>query len=289
MTYALGAYYGAQGALTAMRARRNIRRAQYAGQAVKFAYQNRKRIGASWRATVKAAKKMKRSKIEKRTMKSTGATTRQHGIITPDGNVGVRTLIKQAIQFPIKGTAIGDRLGMSIRMRGIKFCYEFENLNDFDIEMHFALVQFKTSSTVGTNMELGFFRDTTSASNRAKDFVNATVNPTSWEFEYKCFPINRDNMNVVFHKKKIMGVRNRNVSQRYSTRETGWYWKVHRYMKWRRRIPFETTSDQNQPNSLFFIYWWVPVSFSDWNEDPAAAGSIQERHHHVLYFRNGAC
>lgn len=204
-------------------------------------------------------------------------TTRQRGDLVNYFPIAPRTLSRNEISWPQQGAGVGDRLGSTIRVSGIKYCEQFYNPLDIPVVVHFAIIQPKDPIS---SLNTDFFRSTIS-SVRGVPFVDAgSTNP--YEFAYDCFPINPTTHNVLLHKRKVLSSNNATANPMWDT------WKFDGYINLKgMRFTFDNATDTSPSNPIYRVAWWQPLRYEDWPADPTTLGNISQMEYACVYFKNG--
>lgn len=264
-----GGYYG-----------RPTKRARLAYYGARAAWSNRKAIG---RAATKIARWYRRRRGRKpysRRVHGARRTGRSMGAVTYATTRNTKTLYEHLLAFPdMSGTSIGHRQSHSIRLSGIKCCWEFINNQDYPIEVHWALCQYKTQGEQSIDFKTDFFRDPAGTTTRTTSFTDGGAN---WFLAYKCLGINPDRFNIVTHKRKILDSRTGGGTDSRSTREALWYWKINKYYKLNKTVTFENAADTQPMRPYVIFYWWVSVRRADYNSAHSAVAVEQDDR---IYFR----
>lgn len=284
--------YAAPYAALGVQSLSGAKRVRTAYNAARHVYQHRDNYGRAAKAAARAAKsgykawgRSRNAGLGIRTERTVPDTTRQFGQMAPTGACEAQTLYAVPIKLPQKNTYIGARSGNSINLSGIKFCYEFENQGAVPIELHFALIQCKTSDATPMPKDK-FFRDSTQTATRALDFTDQT-DAAPWEFSYKCLPINPEQYRIFFHRKRVLG--RRTAADGVTSFSRRWYWHINEYLPWQQNVSFNDDGDEfGGMNPVHFVWWFTTMSDQNWQLTVAANPKISQRHMHQLYYRNGA-
>lgn len=205
-------------------------------------------------------------------------TTRQVGQpITSSQVIPLRTFTFEPFTWPTAGAGQNQRLGATVKVSGIKICEQFNNALEYPVEVHYAIVQPRGSSTTTTN----FFRATDQLLDRSKDFINMAVGvPSSYDFSYNCLPINSDKWIVLTHQKKQLAAENTDVHWSWDT------WKFEKYLNLKgQKFTFDVATDTQPAKPLYRIMWWQPLRAEDWAAPYAVLPSITRQADSTIYFR----
>lgn len=262
---------------------------------VAYGYKRQRRIGRTARAVITTAKYLKRagpaaSKIGRAYRKyraSKAAARRNIGERIGTSNaqnvstdsVSANNMVDeqfywQPILWPQRETAVTDtrnkRNGDIINLRGIKICQDFVTVNTFTtgtkLYLNVAFVTNKhnpQSSSVNNNR---WFRS--KSTNRGEDFTSLNSG-----IDYHCRPINTDEWNVLFHRRKVL-------SAVAATQDGRTFYKCAKYVPIKRQIRFD---QDNNASHNFFMVWWCSVAGSAGL--PSGNICAKTTWSHTLYFR----
>lgn len=245
-----------------------------------FYYASRLGKGIKMRAAARKIQGLWRAKAARRSAPQSKTNTRQKGAIQSDVTISMRTLLAEQFQWPTQGADIGQRLGATIRLSGIKLCEQITNDLAYPVVVHYAIVQEKTEKTP---FRSDFFRDTTSGSDRSKDFENASPGSASqpYDFSYDCFPMNPDRFYILMHYKKVLAAENPDTQWRWDT------WKFEKYLNFKgKKFTFDTSADVQPQKPLYKVIWWQPLRQQDWATPiPAQLPILKRQTTSIMYFR----
>lgn len=238
--------------------------------------QTRKNAASKIQGAFKAFKR--RKGLKHRMAPEAVTSTRQRGILINDEKIALRTLFISSLSYPASGNGVGERLGSTIKMAGLKVCEQFHNDNDFPIVIHWALLQQRRNKALNSE---NFFRDTTSAVDRSLNFSSPTAGGNSpYSFAYDCYPINPDEFYILDHRKKVLSGENADVRWDWDT------WKFEKYYKLNVKFTFDGALDSQPQKPIIRVMWWQPLRSTDWpNPQPTPLPSITRNAKAVTYFR----
>jgi len=144
------------------------------------------------------------------------------------------------VGYPTKGSEINERPNDIIFVKGLKYCANFKNLLDGDLDSmfcNFAIVSRKDNVNSGSSMDVGMF--TSRDSNREQNF-----DETPEAIDRHCLPLSLDKYHVWTHKR--FKLRGRGTNLPGSKMLSG-------YIPLNRQIRF---TGANQPNAELSVIWW---------------------------------
>lgn len=160
-----------------------------------------------------------------------------------------------------RGTGIRQRLSGRVFIKGFKICCRFRSELTFPVEVHWAIFQEKVKGSTALTSE--FFRDTSFATQRTRDFVNRTGSGDVYDIRQLCNPINSERFNVITHRK--FRLRNKPTTTTES-QGMGWYHSVDTYIPIKRRVSYESVNSDFNEKPWYIAFWWLPIEefrFSD--------------------------
>lgn len=220
----------------------------------------------------------KRKGVKHRLAPEAVTSTRQRGKLLDSEAISMRSQLISLLDYPEAGSGVGQRLGSTITLAGLKVCEQFHNDQAYPIVVHWALLQQRRNKA--SNLE-NFFRDTTSATDRSLNFSNASAGGSqAYSFAYDCYPINPDEFNILDHRKKVLSAENTDLHWTYDT------WKFEKYYKIDTKFTFDNSTDTQPQKPIIRVIWWQPLRSNDWvtplsNPLPTITRSSKS----VCYFR----
>ena len=247
-----------------------------------------------------AARMIQRSyKNYKMNRRLTGSrtSTKQHGRNLFATSLTQRTLWFRLIEFGQQDSSdVNTRLTPNVRLSGFKCCDEFSNNNGYPIEMHYAIVQLKENVEPAdidrALLSRDFFRNPTSSVERATDFETPS-GIHSWDINYKCLNLNPDKFNILTHKRKILDSKTPNggtistSNPINNTKESSWYWKLHRWYPVKKKHSFDKPTHVIPQRPYVVMYWWQAINRSDHNANAPGDSAVSLETQDVVYYRMG--
>lgn len=233
-------------------------------RAASFAYNNRRAIRTAAR-TIGVRGAMRRAKrsfksYRARSAPSAKTTTRQHSTGFEGLSLAPGRLAVNPVNFPPNANTSDGRTGHTIKLSGIKCCYHLENLFDYPLEVHWALVQEKGDQTSIETEK--FFREVDSSTSRTRDFDQ---NPVAWNIKTVCQPINPDKYHILTHKRKIIDGKNQTGG---FLKQGRWFWKYTNYFKINKAVTFATPTAIAPERRFLVLVWCQSVGQADFEPNP---------------------
>lgn len=291
----LVARYGKYGQMlptSALMAKTFARRYRWGMQAAKFAWKHRAKFAAAaqkldgylagrraWRREVskKSYARIKQRLAYKGARVQNGARDRaQKKFVTGTITTLPEDLIFERVDFPgNNGTANNStRLTQRILVKGILCDDTFYNPNNYDINLHWALLQYKEEEPAdwGAEFYKDFFRDVNSAADRSRDYVQGV-----WNYDNETMGINKDKWNVLTHKRIQLGkdTADSHYVSKASHRDRSYY-------KINKMFAFEGL-DGKVTMPLYIATWWQPVIKENTSQFDDTISHYRNR---VVYYGN---
>lgn len=297
--------YGARAALPYVRRAGNLKRVQMAAKAIQFAFRNRKSIKRAGTKIVRWVKRRKTTKYGKR-MKApmpkqrsavSGYPTVQNSVDLP-----LASMNYQLVEYPNRDADnnLNTRTGIYIKLKGIKFCRQFEVLTVEGngtageirpIIMHYALVELKDSDLEptlwGDQFRAKFFRSFNETNDRHTPFVDNQIG-SGWSSIQNCLNMNPDGeFNIIWHKRRRMmqptqlndGTLNGNV------KAGSYIWHFEKYIKFNKKISYTNLDSTVSQHPMFEIFWYqtlTPTNYPSGGNEIAAF--VKTWAHHTVYY-----
>lgn len=215
-----------------------------------------------------------RKAVMGRTAPQASGTTRQVQA-TGVSTVTQRILNISQPSWPSQGSTITSRLGCNVRLSGLKVCEQFENLQNYPIVVHYAIVQQKREDT---DLKLDFFRDGTTTTGRTINFADTVIGSTTYDFKYDCASLNSDKWYVLVHQKKALSASSEGDVMKKA-------WKFDKYLDFKgQNFVFENAADTQPQKALYFLIWWQPMFSTNWS-NTGPLPTIVRSSSSTLYYR----
>lgn len=178
--------------------------------------------------------------------------------------------------LPDMQTEVGARRSSFLYLKGIKLNWHIVNTLAFPVQMHLAILQDKEPNNSDATRRSDFFRDTTSATGRSRDFPTwASGAPYDFGLLYES--INGDKYNVITHMKMNINGYNQAESQ------GKWFRMGDKYYKINRRIAFNESDDTFNYRPFYICAWWTPIRAGDYDPLVAKTGLFWNTKTDVVY------
>jgi len=193
---------------------------------------------------------------------------------------GVSTVTQRILNisqpsWPAQGSNITSRLGCNVKLSGMKVCEQFENLQNYPIVVHYAIVQQKREDT---DLKLDFFRDGTTTTGRTINFADTVIGSTTYDFKYDCASLNSDKWYVLVHQKKALSASTEGDVMKKA-------WKFDKYLNFKgQNFVFENAADTQPQKALYFLIWWQPMFSTNWS-NVGPLPTIVRSSSSTLYYR----
>jgi len=276
-----------------------------AAKAIQWAWKNRRTIKRKGSAIVRYVKKRKTSTKWGSRMKV--VEPKQRSAARSDPHVGSNSTIAMCTlqwqQIVLPGpqggfTELGRRDGLRVYVKGIKICRQFEFLRPSEsvphcppIIMHYAVVQLKDASmdggTYSQSFREKFFRSFTDTQDRIEPFIDNTVG-SGWSSKQNCLNMNPDSeFNILTHMRRKMVQRcDFPVSPSGPNVTPNQYiWHIEKYMKIKKSIAFDRTTDGTPIHPIFDMYWYQTITPSDYpSHTPSVPVVCATWKQHTVYY-----
>lgn len=186
-------------------------------------------------------------------------------------------LVFERVEFPtVTGLAVhSGRLTQRIFLHGILCDDTFYNPNNYDVNLHWALLQYKEEEPTdwGTEFYKDFFRDFGANADRSRDYVQG-----AWNYDNETMGINKDKWNVLTHKRIQLG--KDTADSHYVSKASH---RDRSYFKINIPVCFETTISGAPTQPFYIATWWQPVIKENTSQFDDTISHYRNR---VLYWRN---
>lgn len=241
-----------------------LRTARVAGQAARFAYENRTQAAAAARSIKRAYLRYKRRNQPRRHPREqigdpvgTAPAQRQNVGALDAASISTETLYSQDVT-DIAGTASGtaaaeidQRRRALVNLRGLKLCMEWENTTTRDLLVNIAIISPRHDQNISST---DFFRG--NGDQRGVNFDSSALN----SLDLHCRPINTDKYHVLGHERFALS---NDASASYGKYK---FWQ--RYVTINRQMRYLSENGGSPTNPVFLVYWcarsnFVPATAAD--------------------------